>query len=349
METDDETTALILRLLSEDLAVLLAGVACKDNGNNEVVNDLAYAHRLYEQEIEAQEMILSDRRMGKSIQRAVQTDGHTIDVAKVEEDTATRDHNLARALGGLPSRPNATAPAATAPKVPTAVATAECFTAALSHSANGSVGYPSADNDEDGDTATAGESSTQGAIRNKGKGPATTHRTCIACCSSHAFFDIATLPGCHHDYCRDCLDQLFRLSLIDESIFPPRCCRKPIAFEDVRILLSADTARDFERKKPELETPDRTYCCQPLCSTWIPPAAITQGGKVGTCPSCASRTCAVCKAEAHDGEDCPEDETTKSLLSAVEENKWQRCYSCKRFVELNTGCYHITYVTPRSF
>ncbi|KKY22371.1 putative ibr finger domain protein [Diplodia seriata] len=315
METDDETTALILRLLSKDLAVLLAGVACKDNGNNEVANDLAYAHRLYEQEIEAQEMILSDRRMGKSIQQAVQTDGHTINVAKVEEDTATRDHNLA-------------------------------------------LEYPSADNDEDGDTATAGESSTQGAIRNKGKGVATTsaddnprptHRTCIACCSSHAFFDIATLPGCHHDYCRDCLDQLFRLSLTDESIFPPRCCRKPIPFEDVRILLYADTARDFERKRPELETPDRTYCCQPLCATWIPPAAITQGGKVGTCPSCATRTCAVCKAEAHDGEDCPEDETTKSLLSAVEENKWQRCYSCKRFVELNTGCYHITYVTPRSF
>ncbi|OJD35685.1 ibr finger domain-containing protein [Diplodia corticola] len=338
MDADDETVALILQLQSADLASLLAPAECDGNDNNDAAGDRAYAHQLYQEELEAQKIILSDRRMGKSLTRAVQTDQRTITAATEEEEAATRDHDLARSMGGLPRRPKTKAPAATIPEAPAPPAE-DAFAAASSHSAN--------DNDKDDGKAIA-ESSAQGAIKGKGKGQASdgdsqpTHRLCISCCTQCPFFDMATLPGCQHDYCRDCLDQLFRLSLTDESIFPPRCCRQPIPFDDVRALLSADTARDFEIKKPELETPERTYCFQPSCSTWIPPAAISEGEHVGTCPSCAARTCSVCKSKAHEGEDCPEDEATQSLLGLVEENKWQRCYKCKRFVELNTGCYHIT-------
>ncbi|KAK0642450.1 hypothetical protein DIS24_g9064 [Lasiodiplodia hormozganensis] len=192
---------------------------------------------------------------------------------------------------------------------------------------------------EDATTITAGESSSAAGHDER---PIRLH--CVACLSDFPHFDVATLPGCRHHYCRNCLDELFRLSLTDETLFPPRCCRQPIPFDDVRDLLTGDTARDFERKRPELETTDRTYCHVPTCSTWIPPAEITDGDKVGTCPGCAARTCAACKGEAHDwGEqECLGDEATQTLLRAAGENGWQRCYNCRRFVELNTGCYHIT-------
>jgi hypothetical protein len=35
----------------------------------------------------------------------------------------------------------------------------------------------------------------------------------------------------------------------------------------------------------------------------------------------------------------------QQLLEFANANEWQRCYSCKTIVELDTGCNHMTYVT----
>ncbi|PVH71728.1 hypothetical protein DL98DRAFT_387736, partial [Cadophora sp. DSE1049] len=32
----------------------------------------------------------------------------------------------------------------------------------------------------------------------------------------------------------------------------------------------------------------------------------------------------------------------QQVLQAADENGWQRCYSCRRLVELDIGCNHIT-------
>lgn len=227
------------------------------------------------------------------------------------------------------------------------------FTAASPQPTNDGVLNARA-NDDDIET---GESSAQGAIEGRGKRPAPvddgdednerpSHLICDICRSKCPFFDVTSLSACQHRYCRACLDQLFSLSLTDEMVFPPRCCSQIISFDDVRVYLSADTARDFERKRPELETVGKKYCHISTCSTWIPPTEIADDEKVGTCPKCAARTCVVCNEKAHEvGEEkCPGDEAMKELLRAAGGDEWQRCYSCNHFVELNTGCYHIRYV-----
>ncbi|KEQ81875.1 hypothetical protein M438DRAFT_301409 [Aureobasidium pullulans EXF-150] len=162
--------------------------------------------------------------------------------------------------------------------------------------------------------------------------------TCVACTEDAVWFDILAAP-CNHQYCRDCVTELFQASMIDESLYPPRCCRQVIPLEDAKLVLHPKLVRDFEHKSIELDTKDRTYCFDPRCSTFIPIDHITDN--IASCADCGRRTCAICKVAAHLG-DCPRDEALQEFLQTADDQGWQRCYSCRRVVDLRTGCNHIT-------
>ncbi|KAH0404863.1 hypothetical protein KCU89_g701, partial [Aureobasidium melanogenum] len=128
--------------------------------------------------------------------------------------------------------------------------------------------------------------------------------TCVACTGTLPWSDILETP-CGHHYCVGCLSELFELSMQDETLYPPRCCRQTIPLDAARSLLHPKLVRNFEQKSIELDTKDRTYCFDPRCSTFIPAEHIT--GDVADCRGCGKRTCTICKAAAHRG-DCPRDE-----------------------------------------
>ncbi|TIA76815.1 hypothetical protein D6C76_05356 [Aureobasidium pullulans] len=162
--------------------------------------------------------------------------------------------------------------------------------------------------------------------------------TCVACTEDAVWFDILAAP-CNHQYCRDCVTELFQASMTDESLYPPRCCRQVIPLEDAKLVLHPKLVRDFEHKSIELDTKDRTYCFDPRCSTFISIDHITDN--IASCADCGRRTCAICKVAAHLG-DCPRDEALQEFLQTADDQGWQRCYSCRRVVDLRTGCNHIT-------
>jgi hypothetical protein len=162
--------------------------------------------------------------------------------------------------------------------------------------------------------------------------------TCTACLENTRSYDAAQVP-CDHQYCRTCLQDLFRASIMDDSLFPPKCCRQMIPADSVRTHLTRDLVRQYENKKIEYETPDRTYCFAPFCSTFIRVKNIAK--ERATCPACHRVTCTMCKAKAHRG-DCPADTGLQLVLTTANENGWQRCYRCRRVVELDIGCNHIT-------
>ncbi|KAG8160716.1 hypothetical protein KVR01_008980 [Diaporthe batatas] len=164
------------------------------------------------------------------------------------------------------------------------------------------------------------------------------HLQCCTCRDDVPFYDVAHTP-CGHDYCRGCLQELFRLSVTDETLFPPRCCRQPIPADQNRFFLTSKLYGDFQARKVEMETPDRTYCHAPECSKFIAPQNIQH--QIGRCVACDAQTCSVCKAAAHAGE-CPEDPATKVLDKVAAENGWMRCKGCQRIVDLMAGCNHIT-------
>lgn len=171
-------------------------------------------------------------------------------------------------------------------------------------------------------------------------------RQCDICTEERTAHLITKLP-CDHKYCKDCVVQLYTDALTDESLFPPRCCRQPIPIDLAKPLLPPRLVGRFKAKEQELNTPNRTYCHRPTRPTFIPIQFIV--ADKGTCPNCKATTCVTCKATTHQGEDCPNDETTQQLLELAQQQGWRQCYFCHRLVELNPGCNHISKSAPPSF
>ena len=145
----------------------------------------------------------------------------------------------------------------------------------------------------------------------------------VACGDAKEFFEVARVPCKNgHEYCRDCLAQLFQLSITDESLFPPRCSSEPILLQRVRFFLPSDLAIEFEAKEPELSTRNRTYCHDRTCATCIPAHAIEND--IASCPQCYRTTCTMCKHTSHSG-DCPQDTALQQLLETANAAQWQRC------------------------
>ena len=188
------------------------------------------------------------------------------------------------------------------------------------------------------DDLTGAESSAWAGSRKKPS--AVGHRRCTACDSKKSLFDVFRAP-CGHDYCKECLSTLFQLATTDETLFPPRCCRQEIPLQLVKLYLSSTLFRTFEKKSIEFKSSNRTYCCQPTCSSFI--SSDNVSGERATCTACGAHTCTICKNNTHHG-DCPQDAAIQQTLETGREQGWQRCYHCRRLVELDMGCNHITYV-----
>lgn len=202
------------------------------------------------------------------------------------------------------------------------------------------VGSANQGNKTNGLRGGAPEANTRNQQQQREPSASPNQKTCLACTESMATSDSVT-TACKHDYCKDCIQRMFTMALTDESLFPPKCCGQPILLDTARRFLDRNAIRSFTEKQVELGTQRRTYCYRPQCSAFIPPARIRDD--VGTCPSCSAHTCTICKAHAHRGQDCPQDEDLQKLLEHADQKKWRRC-TCGRVVERIEGCNQILFV-----
>ncbi|KAB8267157.1 IBR finger domain protein [Aspergillus minisclerotigenes] len=121
-----------------------------------------------------------------------------------------------------------------------------------------------------------------------------------------------------------------------------RCvaCRDEVEFVNIaRVPCRHEYCRSCLEDLFNASMTDETYCYVPECSTSINTSHIE--GEVATCPNCSRTTCTSCKGRAHIG-DCPNDGVMQHLLALAQENRWQRCHSCWRLVEMVHGCNHMT-------
>jgi hypothetical protein len=330
---DEASAALIIQLQIQDSQQLSDAYGIKGKGREGQLSDSQLAAYLYREDLQRNASILADRQMTRSIAQACQTDGEILTTSLSEERTAASDRQTACRLGGV-ADPNHT---------PVGMDSEEMDEEFLAKLSALYIQVPAEEGDFEYATAEAvsesePESSSWAATRPTAR---PMYRRCIACQEHIRFFDTARV-ACNHEYCRDCLQDLFRASMTDDSLFPPRCCRQPILAKTVRIFLTVELLKQYEQKKVEFETPDRTYCSNPLCSAFIRREDITN--ERATCPDCRAVTCTTCKAPGHEG-DCPADIGLQQVLQTADENGWQRCYSCRRLVELDLGCNHITFVS----
>lgn len=332
-DIDDESAAMILQLQIEDSDEIFAQLEGNGKRPEGLLSDDQLAFQILKEELERDAATLKDRQMTKSIADACRTDGNILTATQSEEQTAANDHEIACRLAGTQL------PAPIQPWTITAEQIDEELLAKLSalyvsvpteSDFSELEGTNKHSDSESGDA----ESSAWAATRTN---PKALSRRCTVCYENVRFFDTARVP-CGHEYCRECLQDLYRASMTDDSLFPPRCCKQPITSGGVRIFLTSDIIAQYEQKKIEVETPDRTYCSNPTCSVFIRSANIV--GDQGTCSVCTTTTCTICKAASHTG-DCPSDTALAQLLETANENGWQRCFSCRSVVDLEIGCNHM--------
>ena len=330
-EIDDASAALILQLQREDVEELQRSFKGKNREDD--VSDIDLAVKLFQQDLEQTSAVLTDRCMSRSLARAVIADSAFLTDAMAQEDTVANDKLLAERLhhgGDVEYSKEASPEDAKLDDLLIARLTAL---------------YVSGPTDEcvspvvDGEESTTSESSRWAAARAPQPKERTSHE-CVACGEQRRAFETFRAP-CSHKYCQDCLAELFELSTTDETLFPPRCCRQAMPLTPARLYLSSDLVHRFQQKTVEFQSSDRTYCSRPTCSAFITSADIA--GERATCTICFQQTCTICKGNCHDG-DCPQDTATQQVLAAAEEQRWQRCYNCRRLVELDIGCNHMTYV-----
>jgi hypothetical protein len=223
---------------------------------------------MYHAELLSAARSLSDHAMCQRILRAVGSDAELIGTSLREEDQAVRDEDIALSIspqGGTRDDGN--------DHVDSQTSLADSELAEQLQALH----LPSMGDCED--STGQAESSKWAASRrppasaNEPLGPT---RDCVACGERHHDTDVAACP-CSHDYCRDCLNSLFKASLTDEGLFPPKCCGQEISLEIYRTLVhDKGVAEQFQEKKVEFGTVNRTYCHQATCSAFCSAHAYTQ-------------------------------------------------------------------------
>lgn len=96
-----------------------------------------------------------------------------------------------------------------------------------------------------------------------------------------------------HRYCHPCIQKFFQRSILDEQLFPPKCCRSRIDIELVEDILSKDVITSFRNKTIENATQNPIYCSDPQCSKHIPKENIKNDQ--ASCSICKRVTCVICK------------------------------------------------------
>lgn len=330
LDLPDETLSTVLTLYRADIAAERTRVN-KDSHDkyDDYTESILTAVEMQLDELEGNRIVQRDARLARSIVDAKLSDLRALTIAAEEEKQAAADHQYARRLAGTGNAPplrnsrfdlRQNLDNAFADKSPIVSKLAGLY---ISREA-GKALYPSTDDTD------ATEREVQ----------------CSVCLNSKSYFEVTT-TACGHHYCKPCIQQFFRDSFKDDTLFPPRCCKQHIDPDAIKIFMTRAILERFEEKMVEFNTMDKTYCSNKVCAAFIMPATIS--GDVGQCTKCGTLTCAFCKSEAHGEKQCEEDPALKAVIALAETEGWRRCSQCKTMIELRMGCYHMTCTCGNEF
>ncbi len=156
--------------------------------------------------------------------------------------------------------------------------------------------------------------------------------------------------GCGHTYCAGCLRH-FLSSAAESKNFPLVCmgndatCNKPISIPFIRRFMPEQAFKHLTEVAFTcyLESHPQVYRYCPTAD--CKQVYRLQSKKASQCPSCFSSICPACDEEAHEGLTCEEG---IFLRDSVREERWnerlgfKKCPECRRWIEKNGGCNHMT-------
>ncbi|KZT09933.1 uncharacterized protein LAESUDRAFT_694447 [Laetiporus sulphureus 93-53] len=174
----------------------------------------------------------------------------------------------------------------------------------------------------------------------------TEEHACVVC--TDPVGDTGIRVRCGHYYDPECMLELIKAAVRDESLFPPRCCGVKIPLKSAKPHIDAELSLLLKLKAREVRVLKRVYCARPSCSRFLGKQIQSRFlhffAPQYTCraPGCGTKTCTRCKSQAGKGHRCEPDVQEHGVLDLAREKEWARCPGCKHLVELNTGCYHMT-------
>lgn len=195
-----------MKMHLEDVRELAESASRKGKGRDGEVSDSVTAIKVYHAELCRQAQVLADKAMSQSMARAVALDADAMRVLQEEEERSARDRDMAFRLSGT-RNPNPTSGASSRRGTSTPIVSDEMIREMKV------LGINSHHDDDDNASLVDRPESSSWAASRRGKKTS----TCIACTDSHYPFNAVTTPGCHHEYCRECLQSLFEAAMTDES------------------------------------------------------------------------------------------------------------------------------------
>jgi hypothetical protein len=182
---------------------------------------------------------------------------------------------------------------------------------------------------------------------------------CIVCDKNTDQNCSESLP-CGHVYCNGCIAEWFDRALEDTSLIPLRCCKQRIP--DAEYLLKKYLGNSKAEKLliliEEKDCQYKMYCPNKLCSAFINLERVEEyiGFDLNfECRFCKTEICFNCHYRKHETSISCElsirlnEEPDIVATETLKQLGYQRCNSCKRFVELVTGCNHMTCTCKHEF
>eukprot|EP00803_Ostreobium_quekettii_P000363 evm.model.scf_159.2 EVM.evm.TU.scf_159.2 scf_159:22345-29222(-) len=180
-------------------------------------------------------------------------------------------------------------------------------------------------------------------------------QTCLVCFEAHDCGNVCVAP-CGHVLCKDCWRGFIAAAVeAGPSCLDLRCpqpdCRKNIpqhiisqtASEEDKKWIQAFDSRSFVDENPNL-----AWCTGPGCERIVESKIEEPNMPLDVHCMCGTSFCFTCREEAHRPVDCDTVKKWKVKNSAESENlNWilvntKPCPECKRPIEKNQGCMHMT-------
>ncbi|KAK6153844.1 hypothetical protein DH2020_013483 [Rehmannia glutinosa] len=197
--------------------------------------------------------------------------------------------------------------------------------------------------------------------KNSGEIGDSSQHICEICAESKNNDEMFPVENCSHKFCTQCISRHISIEIQKGHIVNHEN-KLPCPGLDCKGLLDIDTCRKIV-PRDVLSTWDeiicesmilpwqKFYCPYKSCSVLLVKDSDEEVIGEAECPLCRRLFCVECKVPWHSGIGCEEFSTMNEnergsddlmVHELAKRNGWQRCPSCKFYVEKNEGCLHMT-------
>ncbi|KAL6570344.1 hypothetical protein OROMI_014858 [Orobanche minor] len=189
---------------------------------------------------------------------------------------------------------------------------------------------------------------------------------CAICAERKNNQEFFPIQKCSHRFCRQCISKHITIKIQKGAIAnhgenlpcPDTDCKGVLEIDKCRKIMPRDVLSKWDEMICEsmILPSQKFYCPYKSCSGLLVNDSYNNNKDVmmikeAECPFCNRLFCAKCKVPWHSGIGCDgfsrlsQNEREREDLMVHElakKNKWQRCPSCRFFVEKKDGCLHMS-------